>query len=361
MWKKWGLLLLCGLLVLVAACSSQTSSTSSSNGDGAQQQNQQEVIKMKAAIQSPKEADLTKAFDALLDDIEEKSGGRIVFERYYAESLVKATEHLKAIQTGIADVSLVNALVSPSELPLSTINSLPALWNHTKSGTYAMRTLMEKYTQFNEEWEKIGVKIITAQAYPPFFVITVKPEVDSFEEIKGLKLMASGYQGQMVQTLGATPVNVVVTESFEMLERGTIDGAVLGFSSSAAYGIQEIAKSAWRIPIGSSVGLIGINLEKYNSLPDDLKRAIDEAGAEHIDEFIEIYQSGEERAMQKYIDAGVPIYEPTKEDIQYIRQVARENYWNKWIEEMKQKGYPADEIMETYISEIERIEAELGQ
>jgi len=364
MWKKWAVMLLCLILTLLAACSStSTSSTSDSSSSSASSsggEQQQQVYKLIASIQSPKEAYLSKGFDAFLDRIEEKSGGRIVFERYYAEALVKAADHLQAAASGIADLAAINPSFTPSETPLSSIGTLPSLWENMKAGTLAYRALFEKYPQFNEEFEKLGVKIVGHAAYPSFYIITNRENTDNFEKIKGLKLLANGYQGMLAEAMGVVPSAVVLTESFELMERGTIDGVMLGFSSAAAYGIHEIAKTVWKLPVGSAAGVYGMNMNTYNSLPDDLKQVIAEAALENIDDFHQIYQvEGEEASMEKFVEKGVNIVEPSAEDVARVQQMAREHVWMKWAEEMKKLGHPAEEILNTFVEEINKYEAEM--
>ena len=89
-------------MFLLAACSSQTNNSSTT------EKNDKPIV-LKTTIQTPPVASLSKGFDAYLDVIEEKSEGKIKFERYYSESLLKTGDVLNALSSGIADVGVIVA------------------------------------------------------------------------------------------------------------------------------------------------------------------------------------------------------------------------------------------------------------
>lgn len=355
------LLTILSILVLIACGNSQTTQNNSSetnNGteSGSNTNSSEETIVLKSTIQSPKTASLSKGFDAFLDLVEEKSNGRIKFERYYGDALVKPADVADAVSAGIADVAAVVPSYTPAANPLGTIESLPALWKDQWTGTRALMDLYEEYPELRAEFEVRNISILGGWALPSYHIIS-KTDVDSFEDLKNLKVIASGSQALLSEAFGSVSVGVTMPESFEAMERGAVDGGLLGYTSSSTYGIHEIAGSVWELPIGSQGGLFGMNTDKYNQLPDDLKEVFKEVAIQNAIDFHNIYQTeGEAAAKQKYQDAGVKINEATDEDIAELQIIAEESVWKKWVEERSDK--PAQEILDRFRELIEKYDQE---
>ncbi|KGR74738.1 TRAP transporter substrate-binding protein DctP [Ureibacillus manganicus] len=361
--KKWFVAFVTILSVIVlAACGNNQTNTSNSsntnNGTSGETNNSttEEVFVFKSTIQAPKTASLSKGFDAYLDLVEEKSSGRIKFERYYGDALVKPADVADAVGAGIADVAVVVPSYTPAANPLSTIESLPALWNDQWTGTRALMDLYEEFPELGAEFESRNISILGGWALPSYRIVS-KTDVDSFEDLKNLKVIASGSQALLAEAFGAVSVGVTMPESFEAMERGAVDGGLLGYTSSSTYGIHEIAGSVWELPIGSQGGLFGMNTAKYNQLPDELKQVFKDAALQNAIDFHKIYQTeGETEAKQKYLDAGVKINEATPEHIAQLQQIAEDAVWKKWVEE--RSGKPAQEILDRFRELIKKYDQE---
>lgn len=345
------ILILCSLFI--AACGSDENADAGST--------KETVYKLKSSIQSPKEANLSKGFDAYLDEIEKKSDGRIEFERYYSESLVKAADTANAIGSGIGDVALLVPGYTPANNPLGTVESMPALWKDQWTGTRAMLDLYNEFPELKEEYHNQGIEVVGAWALPSYYVISTK-DVSSFDDIKGQKVVAAGSQSILAEALGATPVGIVITESFEAMERGAVEGALLGLTSSSTYGIQEVAESVWQLPIGSQAGIIGINKAKFDEFPEDLQNVFNEVALQNAVDFHEVYQiEGEEAAMQKYIDAGVKMNEATEEDIAELQEIARNSVWKTWVNNADKDSELAQKVLDRFIELIAEYDGEFQE
>lgn len=165
--KKWFMALLTALSIIVlAACgNSQTSTNNSSEtNEGttseASTNGSEQTFVLKSTIQSPKTASLSKGFDAFLDSVEEKSNGRIIFERYYGDALVKPADVADAVSAGITDVAAVVPSYTPAANPLGTIESLPALWKDQWTGTRALMDLYEEFPELRSEFEDRNISIL---------------------------------------------------------------------------------------------------------------------------------------------------------------------------------------------------------
>lgn len=347
------ILIICLFTIILSACGNENVMSKDKENESSN-----DIYTFKSTIQSPQAAPLSQGFDSLLNYIEEKSNGRIIFERYYGDALVKPADAADAVGAGIADVALLAPSYTPSSNPLSTLESLPALWTDQWTGTRALLDLFKEFPELRAEFEDRGISVLGAWALPSYHVIS-KTNVKSFDDVKNLKVIAAGGQALIADALGAVSVGVTMPESFEAMERGAVDGGFLGYTSSSTYGIHEVAKSVWTIPIGSQGGIFGMNKDKYNELPDDLKVIFDQAAIQSAVDFHNIYQmKSESEAIQKYKNAGVTINEASEVDIEKLQNIAKETVWKKWINSPERKGKPAEKILNRFIELINQYDEE---
>lgn len=355
--RKSFVMLLLIVVIGLAGCGQPQSTNSNTPDDKGDKKSNPDALVLKASIQSPPTSDLAKGFDVYLDKIEERSDGRIEFERYYSESLAKAADHLNALTSNIADLALFVPSYTPGLLPLALIGTNPALWEDVWVGEMAYHDLYKTVPEMEEELKSHNVKWVGQYATPTSYVISNKP-INSIEDIKGLKVIATGEMGTLAAQLGATPVGIPITDSYEAIERQTVDAVFYGLTTSVAYGLEDAAKYVYKIPLGATAGLYGMNLDVWNKLPEDLQDIILEVASEHPEDFHQIYQiQGQEEAIKKFEAKNVQFIEPTDEDKQKVQDVAKP-IRDKWIQDNESKGLPGQEIMEAFQSFIEKYEKE---
>lgn len=100
-----------------------------------------------------------------------------------------------------------------------------------------------------------------------------RKEINSVEDLKGLKMRIPGFAGEVLAKLGAKPTNIPSGELYTALERNTIDALEwVGPSLDLRMGFHKIAPyyySGWHEP--STELQFMVNQKAYNALPDDLK------------------------------------------------------------------------------------------
>lgn len=106
-----------------------------------------------------------------------------------------------------------------------------------------------------------------------------RKEINSLDDLKGLKMRIPGFAGEVFARVGASPTNIAPGEMFTALERGTIDAAEwVGPAFDLRMGLQKIAPyyyTAWHEP-GSETQFL-VNRKKWDSLPKDLQVILETA------------------------------------------------------------------------------------
>ena len=116
----------------------------------------------------------------------------------------------------------------------------------------------------------------------PYYIHT-KDEIASLRDLRGKKLRVSGQtQAQIVSRLGAVPVsNIPATGLAENISRGLIDGALVDTGNLYNFGIGDLVHyHVTNLPLGSFSVLWAMSKDRYNSLSEDSRKALDEMRGE---------------------------------------------------------------------------------
>lgn len=217
----------------------------------------------------------------LADRIADMSNGRLTIKLYAAGELVPALEVFDGVAGGTADIGhtasffwqgKARASVFFTAVPFGMTAPEHAAWIYHGGGQ----------ALWDELYGSFGLKPFMAGNTGIGMGGWFKKEVNSLEDVKGLKYRIPGLGGEILRQLGAVPVSVPPGEIFGALQSGVIDGAeFLGPWSDLAFGFYKAAPyyywPGFHEPNGS--GECIINLDSWQKLPPDLQAIVTNACA----------------------------------------------------------------------------------
>src|SRR5215831_2122699 len=139
-----------------------------------------------------------------------------------------------------------------------------------------------------------------------------RKEINTVEDIQGLKMRIGGWAGKTIQKLGGVPQQIAGGDIYPALEKGTIDAAEwVGPYDDEKLGFNKIAKyyyypGWWE---GATALHYFINLEKWNSLPKTYQ-AIFKAAAAYANTDVQARYDARNPDALKRIVAGGTILRP---------------------------------------------------
>lgn len=124
--------------------------------------------------------------------------------------------------------------------------------------------------------DRFNSHVLAIAPYPPQ-VVFCNHEISNLADLEGLKVRASGRMtAKLLEALGAEGVNVSFSEVPGALQNGVVDCAVTGAGSGYSAGWWEVSTHLLPIPLGGWDSVVtAINMDKWNSLPDDQKALIE--------------------------------------------------------------------------------------
>jgi TRAP-type C4-dicarboxylate transport system substrate-binding protein len=148
--------------------------------------------------------------------------------------------------------------------------------------------------------------------------------------------------------LGAVPIRMTPPEIFDAMTKGTIDGALLPYTSTFSYGLDKAVKSA---TIGQNFGTVGItysiNQKKWESLPKDIQEALTKAGEETVSHACAIFDQEEKELAGKLKEQGTLLVEFTPDQ----EKILSENFdtvTKEWVANLEKRGEPAEKVLAAF-------------
>jgi TRAP-type C4-dicarboxylate transport system substrate-binding protein len=309
-----------------------------------------ETINLKFATGfSPKHTMQTKVFEPWAKKITEMTNGKVKVTFFPGGALGKMPDHYGLAEKGIADISYTLQDYTPGRFPLTSVFELPFMITSATKTSVAMWKTYEQFPEFQKEYGK--VKVLALFCHPAGGFNTVKKPVKAIGDLKGLKFRtASPHVTKALKMFGAVPVNMPITETYTALERGVVEGTVLPWEGNFVFKLAELLEYGTETEFYTMTMMVVMNKRKWDSLPDDVKKAIDETtGLAMSMEAGKVYDDTNVPMRNLCMKKGMQVLQlpaGEKEKLKSITMPIRD----EWVLDMTAKGFPGQAILDAAVT-----------
>jgi TRAP-type mannitol/chloroaromatic compound transport system substrate-binding protein len=242
--------------------------------------------------------------------VAEMSDGRLTVHVYGAGEIVPAMEVFDAVSQGVVDAGHGAAYYWKGKVPSSVFfTSMPFGLNAQEMNGWL------HYGGGLELWQ---------EAYAPYNLVPMaggstgvqmagwfNKEINSVEDLKGLKMRIPGLAGEVFAAAGGTAVTIPGGELYTSMQTGVIDALEwVGPYNDQAFGFQEVAKyyyyPGWHEP-GSILEFV-VNKDSLEALPKDLQAIVRVAARAASQDMLDEYTARNNAALQSLVnDHGVQL------------------------------------------------------
>lgn len=228
----------------------------------------------------PAQVQNAKMYAGWIADIEEATGGRVKITLFPAGTLVKGGEMYDGTVKGICDIGASCLAYTPGRFPVMGIFDLPGI--SYNNAVVASLVAWEGYKELKPS-ELSDVKILFLYSVGPGSLSTQSP-VRTLEDIQGMEIKATGNTALALKAVGAIPVAMPMPETYTAIQKGICKGFLAPPECLEGFGLGEVTKYTTSVPfMYNCVFFVAMNLDKWNSLPADIKNAFDETSEEWVE------------------------------------------------------------------------------
>lgn len=294
---------------------------------------------------------------AWMEKVERDSGGRIKFEAYPAMQLGGSPVQLfDQAKDGVVDVVWTLPGNTPGRFPRSEVFELPFMMTNAEATSKAFW----EYVQTKAADEFREVKPIAFQVHGPGMFHIKNKAINSPDDLRGLKMRGPTRQiTKMLGYLGATPVGMPLPQIPDALSKGVIDGCVIPWEVVPSIRVHELTQFHSEFdPAGGTLYtttfIMGMNQRRYDSLPPDLKKVIDDNSGIEASAFLgRTQQAGDAPARRQAVERGNTINTIGMAEAQEFRRRARQ-VEVEWVQDMDRRGFNGRDLLESARKLIEK-------
>jgi TRAP-type C4-dicarboxylate transport system substrate-binding protein len=194
-------------------------------------------------------------------------------------------------------------------------------------------------------------------AHGPGLINTKTRPVRKLEDMKGLKFRAHGTSALAVEALGGTPVPKPMPETYEMLQKGVVDGAVYPLEADKGWKLGEVTRyctAAFSVAYTTSFFVV-MNKAKWNALSPEIQKVIQEINQEWIVKHGEAWDQSDMEGLRFFLNQGGEVIGlDAKESARWKKAVAP--VINNYAQDMNKKGFNGQEIVDFTVKTLEGME-----
>ena len=290
---------------------------------------------------------LGMAPERIADLVEEMSNGQMKITVYGAGEQVPAFGVFDAVSSGSHQMGHSGGYFWKGKVPAAqfftgvpfglTADEINA-WTNRGGGLELWREIYEPFNIYPIPAGNTGTQMFG----------WFNKEINSLEDIKGLKMRIPGIGGEVLKRAGGIPVTLPGGELFTALQTGVIDATEwVGPYNDLTFGFQQTAKyyyyPGWHEP-GSMLELL-INKDAWDSLPKHLQVIIETASKAVNQDILDEYTARNNKALRELVDVhGVELRRLPDDVIAEFKIIA-----NEILEENAYEDETVNKVYQSYL------------
>jgi TRAP-type C4-dicarboxylate transport system substrate-binding protein len=260
------------------------------------------AIKLTYANFFPPTHSQSKLADQWCKEVKEVTTGEVTVEYYPGGTLLKPRQIYDGVVNGIADIGFSVLAYSGGRFPVMGTIDLPLGY---PSGVVATQVANSVYNKFKPK-EFRDVKVMFFHAHGPGLFFTAKKPVYKLEDLKGLKLRATAYAAKIVKAAGGTPVGGPMTEAYQNIQKGVVNGGVYPLEVNKGWKMGEVVDygtAAYNIAYTTTFFIV-MNKNKWRKLSKKSQNAIEKLNEKYITLHGKAWDSADVAGLKAFLNQG---------------------------------------------------------
>lgn len=279
------------------------------------------------------------------------TNGQVTFQHFPSEQLGKAKDMAQLTAMGVADLSYIVPSYSSDKFPLTAVAELPGIFDTECQGSLAFYKISHNGGVVEtREFAPNQLRPLVTIALPAYQIqLATSRTIKTAKDLEGLKVRTTGgAMDLMMRSIGGIPVRMAAPEIYESLTRGTLDGLIFSYQSSVSYEFGKMLKSGTEgLNFGTAILTYSMGEAKFKSLPENVRKALVEAGEQTTRESCKRFEDGEKTATEKIKSQGMKVINFGPDD-KKVFDAAFKTVAEDWVKDLDKRGKPGTEVFKAF-------------
>ena len=222
----------------------------------------------------PKHPLTTQVFKPWAEEVGKVTQGRVKVKVFDSSQLSSFPQSYENLRSGVMDIGLVCPTYQPGQLVFSGVFDLPmvAAGKAAKSSVVAWE-MLHKSPEIQKEFEEF--EVLWVYLNPPYQIHMNKALVKTADDLKNRVVSAGGaVPVKIAQLLGASPESMPMTEVFQALQKGVVEGCMLPYAPLRSQGIADYVKFHTDVNLMGNSFFVAANKRRWDRISKEDQEAI---------------------------------------------------------------------------------------
>ena len=272
--------------------------------------------------------------------VEAESGGRIAITIYPALQLGgQAPQLIDQARDGVVDLVWTLTGYTPGRFPRIEVFEMPFINADPVTMNLALYDFARRHPEEFSDYKLIAAFVHAGQA------LHSRRPVRQTTDLHGMKIrIPSRMSAWMVEAMGGVPLGAPVSKIPELLSKGVIDAALIPFEVVKSLRVDELVDFHITLDRADSdrfntqVFVIAMNLDRYRSLPPDLRAVIDNNSGEGTARWLgELWMANEEPGRVLAAESG-ELFRLPADQVELLRAEVEPVVRQRWFDLVRAQG-----------------------
>ncbi|WP_417685619.1 C4-dicarboxylate TRAP transporter substrate-binding protein [Roseibium sp.] len=295
----------------------------------------------------------TEHIEYLAEKVGEKTDGKFEIKLAYGEALSKSRENLDGISFGAFEMAQICASYHADKNPTLTVLELPFLGVKDLATEIKVSDAVYQHPAVKKDLARWNAQVLMPSPMPQYNILgggDVPLHVADFE---GMRVRALGGIGKAMETVGAVPTSVTASEAYQAIDSGTVRG--VAFAPHAHLSFKTVEAGKWwtaNLNPGTVQCPVIVNIDAYNSLPEEFRKVLDETVPAAVDHYVATYDKVYDKWWPELENRGIQKIEYSDEDLAAFKEKAGQPIWDQWVAEQNANGIPGQELLDLVLENV---------
>lgn len=283
------------------------------------------------------------------EEVLEKTEGRVEFVVYPNNELGAPSTFVDQVLSGSLDSGFALAAYTPGRFLLTSILEFPFMFENSLQGNLVAYDMMKDL----QESEFTDMKLLWVGG-TDVAKILINKKVSTVAGLSGLKLRSPGLlYNDVFHALGATELSLPVSDLYDAMDRGIVDGSLMSPSALISFKLAEVTDYVMDMDVYMNPVIWFVNKDVWAKISPDDQKIIEDLVAEFPPRIGAQYdeESAKGMAITKENNIEViPVSDEEKAKFHAICDPLKE----KWLADMDAKGLPGTDFYNKVLESVEQ-------